>query len=259
MSGSDSNLPQDVTFTKITMTQSASLETAFRKSAAVDGVAVSFNEQSEDGGLVTLAVHFSLLAPVPSPSPPEQAAAGSPQAPPAAPPGVASADVTIAWGRAVMPDFKNALLGMCGRLQVDPNFMMACMAFETGQTFSPSKVNPISGATGLIQFMPTTAADLGTTTALLGRMTAIAQLAFVERYFLPHAGNLKTLSDVYMAILFPRAVGQSESLVLFAIPSKAYAENRGLDSNNDGQVTKAEAAAKVQQALITGLAKVHLG
>ena len=34
MSDSDTDLPQDVTFTKITVAQAASLETAFRKSAA---------------------------------------------------------------------------------------------------------------------------------------------------------------------------------------------------------------------------------
>lgn len=40
---------------------------------------------------------------------------------------------------------------------------MAAMAFESGETFSPSIKNAAgSGAVGLIQFMPSTAKALGT-------------------------------------------------------------------------------------------------
>jgi hypothetical protein len=253
------DLPDDVTFDSIPDAQCASLKLAYTRSAALDGVAVTFDVQPARGGNVRLSVRFSPLhLAVSSPAAPAVAAPAKPIAaaplPPAADPGI-----QIAWGGAVAPEFKAAVVDMCGRLQVDPNFIMACMAFETGQTFSPSIVNKVSGATGLIQFMPDTAAHLQTTTAELAAMTAVAQLAFVEEYFLPHKGRLKTLSDVYMSILFPAAIGQLESFVLFAMPSKAYVQNQGLDANNDGQVTKAEAAAKVQQALVTGLAKIHLG
>ncbi|MBN9560086.1 MAG: transglycosylase SLT domain-containing protein [Alphaproteobacteria bacterium] len=178
---------------------------------------------------------------------------------PAAGATVQSADSRIAWGRSVEPGFKQAVLQMCERLTVDPNFLMACMAFETGQSFRPDKVNPVSGATGLIQFMPSTANALGTTTADLAGMTAVQQIASVEEYFSPYAGKLNTLSDVYMAILWPKAVGKPESYILFEAPSKAYLQNQGLDSNNDGHVTKAEAVARPQQQLIAGMSAVHLG
>jgi hypothetical protein len=58
---------------------------------------------------------------------------------------------------------------------------MAAMAFETGETFSPSIKNKASGATGLIQFMRSTAKGSGTTTAALAEMTAVDQLDFVEK------------------------------------------------------------------------------
>ena len=86
---------------------------------------------------------------------------------------------------------------------------MAAMAFETGRDkFSASSVNRISGATGLIQFMPSTAIGLGTTTAALAAMTAEDQLEYVERYFKPYRNRLNTLEDLYMAILWPIAVGK---------------------------------------------------
>lgn len=49
------------------------------------------------------------------------------------------------------------------------------------------KVNaPGSGAIGLIQFMPSTAKGLGTSTSALKQMTAVDQLAYVEKYFAPY-------------------------------------------------------------------------
>jgi hypothetical protein len=75
----------------------------------------------------------------------------------------------------------------------------------------------------------------------------------VQKYLSPFSGKMKTLSDAYMTILFPKAVGKPEAFVLFSSPSTAYNENRGLDVNNDGSITKGEAASKVQRELEKGL------
>jgi len=130
---------------------------------------------------------------------------------------------------------------------------MAAMAFESARTFRPDIQHPSSKATGLIQFMPRTAKSLGTTTAKLKKMSAVQQLDFVEAYFKPYTGRLKDLDDLYMAILWPKAVARMASYVLFADPERAYRLNRGLDENHDGAVTKAEAANRVQQHLVEGL------
>ena len=143
--------------------------------------------------------------------------------------------------------FRQTVIEIARRLGTDPNFLMAIMSFETGGTFSPSILNAAgSGAVGLIQFLPSTARNLGTTAEALARMTAEEQLDFVERYFTPFAGRLRTLEDAYMAVLFPVAVGKGSSFVLFSSPSRAYELNKGLDSNKDGHVTVAEAAAMVR-------------
>lgn len=131
---------------------------------------------------------------------------------------------------------------------------MAAMAFESGETFSPSIPNAEgSGAVGLIQFMPRTATALGTTTAGLQQMSAEQQLDYVRKYFQPYTGRLNTLDDVYMAILWPAAVGQPSDTVLFSSPSHAYQLNRSLDSNHDGSITKGEASALVYEKLRKGL------
>jgi hypothetical protein len=157
----------------------------------------------------------------------------------------------IAWGKKVSPEFKAKVIEICANLAMDPNFLMSAMAFESGESFSPSVKNPVSSATGLIQFMAATAIGLGTTTAALAAMTAVDQLDFVEKYFNPFNGRLKTIEDTYMAILFPAAIGKDNTFVLFSKPSKAYAQNAGLDADKDGNVTKAEAAAMVKAKSFT--------
>jgi hypothetical protein len=165
----------------------------------------------------------------------------------------------IAWGAKVSPQFKQKVIQMCSMLGCNPDHLMAAMAFESAETFSPSIKNKVSGATGLIQFMPATAKGLGTTVEALAAMTAVEQLDFVLKYFLPMKGRMKTLSDLYMAILFPIAVGKPEDTVLFKKPSIQYQQNAGLDADDDGIVTKTEAAAMVDAKLQKGLGKGFKG
>jgi len=162
-------------------------------------------------------------------------------------------DMELAWGKKVTAPFKRKVIEISAELGIDPNYLMAAMAFESARTFSANIQNSLSGAVGLIQFMPATAKGLGTSTAALKKMTPLGQLDYVRRYFLPSKGKLKDLSDVYMAILWPRAVGRPASYILFAQGSKQYQQNKGLDVNSDGVVTKVEAASRVQQHLLEGM------
>ena len=160
---------------------------------------------------------------------------------------------SVAWGSKVSPAFKAKVIGIAQALGTSPDYLMAAMAFETGETFSPSVPNAAgSGAVGLIQFTPPIAARLGTTTADLAQMTAVQQLDYVLKYFQGYAGRLNTLDDVYMAILWPIAVGKPADTILFTSPSIWYRQNQSLDANHDGHVTKAEAAAAVRAKLVKG-------
>ena len=87
-------------------------------------------------------------------------------------------------------------------------------------------------------------------------MSRVQQMQYVEKYLSNKGVKGGNLSDLYMAVLFPAAVGKSDDFVLFGngatVPgfgagSKAYSQNSGLDKNGDGSVTKAEASAKVMQ------------
>jgi N-acetyl-anhydromuramyl-L-alanine amidase AmpD len=159
----------------------------------------------------------------------------------------------IAWGRKVSAKFKEKVIQIAAELKTNPDFLMAAMAFESGESFSPSVPNEAgSGAVGLIQFMPSTAKSLGTSTAALKKMSAVEQLDYVKKYMQPYKGKLSQVDDVYMAILFPAAVGKPAGFALFTKGTTAYTQNAGLDANKDGKVTKAEAAGKVRDMLEKG-------
>lgn len=161
----------------------------------------------------------------------------------------------IAWGAKVSQTFRDRVWWIADTLSLDPDWLMACMAWESNETFSPSVKNMAgSGATGLIQFMPSTAVGLGTTTAKLAAMTAEDQLNYVYKYFRPYNGRLNNLGDVYMAILWPAGVGKPDSYVLWDKGSRptTYRQNAGLDLNKDARITRAECLVKINEKLEKG-------
>lgn len=167
----------------------------------------------------------------------------------------ATARLGLPWGARVTPVFRERLYEVCERAKITPAYLMACIAWESGESFSPSIKNAAgSGATGLIQFMPATARGLGTSVEALAALSAVQQLAYVERYFSPYKGRLDTLSDHYMAILWPAAIGKPESSPLWSKENRptTYRQNSGLDIDKDGVITKAEAARKVTEKLFKG-------
>ena len=139
--------------------------------------------------------------------------------------------------------FTAAVDAMCKRLGFPADWLMCVMKSESG--LSPKAYNAQGGATGLIQFMPTTAQWLGTTTAALIRMTGLQQLFYVEKYYKPFVGKIKQPSDLYLLTFYPFAMGQPDTYVFGTERSLAYGQmvgkvNQGFDINRDGLITLAE-------------------
>ena len=74
------------------------------------------------------------------------------------------------------------------------------MVFES--RLNPQAVNPISGATGLIQFMPSTARG-GTTTAVLKRMSNVQQLDYVLALFTTLQGQDEDVGRCLPSCILP--------------------------------------------------------
>ena len=140
---------------------------------------------------------------------------------------------------------------MAQRLGTQPEYVLAVMSFETGGSFRPDVRNAAgSGATGLIQFMPGTARELGTSTEALARMSAVDQLQYVERYFNNRSdpGDLNTLEGVYTTVLHGSPKPDPNS-TLFSQGTAAYRMNAPLDTNRDGRITAGEATSFVRDRI----------
>jgi peptidoglycan hydrolase-like protein with peptidoglycan-binding domain len=153
----------------------------------------------------------------------------------------------------VTPEFIDAVEKMAERIGTQPEYVLAAMSFETGGRFDPSIQNGI-GATGLIQFLKSTAKNLGTTTDKLAKMSAVTQLEFVEKYFKPFIGKLSTLEAVYTSIL--SGSPKKPDAVLFKAGTPAYKLNP-LDWNEDGIITAREAATPVAARMFGGVKTVQ--
>lgn len=133
--------------------------------------------------------------------------------------------------------FIDKLRSVSNKLLVNPNHLMIVMYAES--KLNPKAYNPNGGASGLIQFMPSTAAWLGTTTAAIRAMSNVDQLDYVLKYFqkLGVAGKLNSVYDVYMAVFFPAALGKPGDWQFKSSTQSAYlvATNNkiiDLDGNN---------------------------
>jgi len=81
---------------------------------------------------------------------------------------------------------------------------------------NPNAVNPISGATGLIGFLPNTANYLGTDTSELKKMCILDQLDYVKKYLLiiGNGKKFKSSLDLYLAIFRPSAIGKPDNYII---------------------------------------------
>ena len=139
-------------------------------------------------------------------------------------------------------NFKAKVQEVSNKLGINPDWLMAVMMMESN--INPQAVNLVSGATGLIQFMPATAIGLGTTTAALKSMTGVQQLDYVYKYFYPYRSKLYSLYDLYMVTFFPLFVGETnpEKVIQGGGLSAGIIakQNPTMDINKDGQVTVGE-------------------
>lgn len=144
------------------------------------------------------------------------------------------------------PMFRAELWRIADRLKLDPSYIAAVMAHESG--FNPQAVNPFSRATGLIQWMPTTAPAFGTTVDALASMTAEQQLTYVEKFFNLYKGRIRkdVPGDYMMAVFMPAFTGKDPSTVLFESGTKGYEQNKNaFDRQKKGNITIADVAADV--------------
>jgi hypothetical protein len=159
-------------------------------------------------------------------------------------------------------EFERVLRNICSMLGINPNWLMMVMWSESrlnaqavnkqpGDSDNP-QVRAANRATGLIQFMPDTALNLGTTTKALYSMSAIDQLGYVYKYFKPWTGRIKNYFDLYLVTFFPDAVGKPDDYILQTrkLPAATIAkQNPFFDVNKDGILTVGEIKRRMYESI----------
>jgi len=150
----------------------------------------------------------------------------------------------------VTPTFLCSLVGMAVRHGWDPNGIALVISEES--LFNPSAKNPHSSASGLIQFIDSTAASLGTTTAQIRAMSAEEQLPLVERFFQTSLnGKIPArIEDYFLSVLGrPDLIGKPDDTPVFVRGSGGYAGNPQIDIGGDGVITVGDTRAYMQRVL----------
>tara|TARA_Y100001963_G_C6793075_1_gene456756 strand:+ start:390 stop:2330 length:1941 start_codon:yes stop_codon:yes gene_type:complete len=154
-----------------------------------------------------------------------------------------ASDIASEYG--ILPEEAQELVAIGKRLQTNPGWLAKVINAESG--WKPDIPNARgSGAMGLIQFMPSTARGLGTTTQELSQMTIMEQLPWVEKYFSKFIGKLNSLEDVAASVFFPAALHKGMNFDIY----EWYVQNRGqkaadiFKKQNPGTVTMGDYVRK---------------
>lgn len=155
--------------------------------------------------------------------------------------------------------FQNEVIQICTDLGIaNPDWLMLVMYAES--RINPQARNGGSTATGLIQFLESTAKDIGTTTAKLYTMNHVQQLPYVKEYLrrlIIEKGKPESAYDLYFLVHSKKGFGKADDYVMYVKGSLAYQYNP-LDYNNDGTVTVGEIKAFLNKALPVTYNKANL-
>lgn len=145
------------------------------------------------------------------------------------------------------------VIDVCARININPNWLLAVMYFETAKTFSPSKTNSI-GSVGLIQFTRDhSGVDYKTINGVKYSLTTLKNMTFeqqmdvVELYFKDVKKAIKkeitSFTDCYLAVFFPNAIGKDDNYILQTSGLSASliaSQNPAFDKDKNGIIYKKE-------------------
>lgn len=153
--------------------------------------------------------------------------------------------------------FLRALAAMVDRHGWDIDGIAGVISHESG--FNASAHSPIPGqtATGLIQFIESTAHSLGTTTAALRTMSPLQQLPYVERFFQRTLRQIPQAPESYILATYGRAdlVNAPDDLAIDHSSSddpaeaERYRVNSALDATGKGWISVGDLRASLRRVL----------
>lgn len=159
------------------------------------------------------------------------------------------------------PTFRQELVRQSLEAGLDPNLVAATMSFESG--FNPKAKNPHSGATGLIQWMPSNFPIKD-----LPDKSALEQLPYAIVWFMQNgARGAHRATDYYLSVFLPAFVGAPANLTVgrkgstepLRLPSgkatnlslgKMYEQNAGFDKTKRGYFTIGDIGQNIENIVL---------
>lgn len=141
-------------------------------------------------------------------------------------------------------NFLGKVEDVAARLQIDPNWLLAIMSFETGGTFDPGQRGD-GKHWGLIQFSNSRIAGFGMSISQFTSLSQEQQMEYVYKYFAPYAGKIKSAGDLYSLVALPVTFGKDDNYLIDTDPRfpelrNVASSNPKWDMNKDGHVSAGE-------------------
>ena len=141
--------------------------------------------------------------------------------------------------------FITGVNALAQKWNIDAGDLLGMMHAESG---IQANIQNSIGATGLIQFMPSTARAMGTNVNAIKQLSRAQQLPLVDQYFtmnrLPRGA---TAGQLYASVFWPAALRRPSDHVIASAGSRVYSQNAGLDVNRDGSITVGDLTERVSQ------------
>ncbi len=246
----------------------ANLEVDGRFGGNTEDAVRQFQQQNglEVDGKVGDQTRAALLGPEPAKSPEEQKAADAARK-------AASKEGEMIYGDMISAEDQAKVREYAEELQTTANDLMSVFATETIGKFDPAiraNGNP-DGAVGIIQFTETAITDMNKRRAeqglgpidkeMLSQMTFSQQLDHARDYLRDtmEARGVEgpvTREELYLAVFAPAAIDNANSDAIYTASGSStnYQNNRSLDTNNDGSITRGEIVARVNDWYGRGMA-----
>jgi hypothetical protein len=155
-------------------------------------------------------------------------------------PGAAPARAALHEGITADDEFMDVFTEHAINAGIDPELVLPLINHESGGNAQAR--NAQSGASGLIQFLDSTAKRYGFESAEeFGKLSAAEQAPYIVQYLVDSGVTAEhDQGDIYVAISAPAALNESDDFEVYKKGTDAYRMNQTWDLDRDGVITRGE-------------------
>lgn len=131
------------------------------------------------------------------------------------------------------------VVDISNKLNIDISWLIKVILLESRG--DPNARNKKSKATGILQWIPSTAKDLNTDVDIIKNMSILEQLIYVEHYLNKVSkDNISSYEDLYLAVFYPLSLTKDDNYIIsdYNTNPKILEQNPGMTKDTLGRITK---------------------